>query len=88
MRKPAFDIFSGTPDTNACWLETVEGLSDARARMEVVAAQAPGQYFVFCTETQTVMAQTETFSKAKVKSNGASGLFRTHCMAQKASPIV
>ena len=45
--EPRFDIFSGQIDKNALWVETVEGLSNARERMEQIAAEKPGQVFHF-----------------------------------------
>jgi len=65
-----FDIFSGQIDKNALWIETVEGLSRARERMEQIAAEKPGQYFIFSPLSHAVLAQVETFagssnSKAK-----------------------
>jgi hypothetical protein len=63
MKEPSFDIFSGRPDKNALWIETVEGLSNARARMHDLAAQKPGQYFVFSTGGHAIIAQIETFKK-------------------------
>lgn len=57
-----FDIFSGQIDKNAMWIETVEGLSNARERMERIAAEKPGQYFVFSSLTHSVLAQVETFA--------------------------
>jgi hypothetical protein len=68
MKEPSFDIFSGAPNKDPVWLEAVEGLSNARARMHEIAAQTPGQYFVFSTGRRAVLAQTETFTKSKVKS--------------------
>ncbi len=47
MKEPSFDIFSGHPDKDAVWIETIQGLSNARARMHELAAQVPGDYFVF-----------------------------------------
>lgn len=69
-REPRFDIFSGQIDKNALWIETVEGLSSARERMEQIAAEKPGQYFIFSPLNHAVLAQIETFashsnSKAK-----------------------
>jgi hypothetical protein len=43
--KDTFDIFSGTAK-KAMWIEAVEGLSNARERMEQIAADKPGQYFI------------------------------------------
>ena len=63
MKEPTFEIFTGTSEKNGIWLETVEGLSDARARMEVIAANIPGQYFVFCTASHSILARIETFRR-------------------------
>lgn len=70
QREPRFDIFSGQIDNNALWIETVDGLSNARERMEQIAAEKPGQYFIFSPLSHAVLAQIETFagpsnSKAK-----------------------
>lgn len=61
MREPGFDIFTGTSDKDAIWLEAVEGLSHARARMYEIAAQIPGQYFIFSPSDHEILARTETF---------------------------
>jgi hypothetical protein len=69
-----FDIFSGTPDKDAVWVECVLGLSNARGRMEQIAAQKPGRYFLFSLLSHSVLSKTETFSKPKLvstKSNSA-----------------
>ena len=63
MKEPNCDFFSGVPDRNPVWLEAVQGLSNARARMHEIAAQTPGQYFVFSVGSRAVLAQTETFRK-------------------------
>jgi hypothetical protein len=62
-REPRFDIFSGQIDKNALWIETVEGLSNARERMEQIAAEKPGQYFIFSSLSHAVLAQVETFTR-------------------------
>ena len=59
--KDRFDIFSGTPK-NAMWIEAVEGLSNARDRMQQIAREQPGQYFLFCPSTHTVVSEIETFA--------------------------
>jgi hypothetical protein len=61
MKEPSFDIFTGTSDKDAIWLEAVEGLSNARARMHEIAAQIPGQYFIFSPGDHQILARTETF---------------------------
>jgi len=55
-----FDIFSGTLDKGAFWLEAVEGLDNAKRRMEVIAIKSPGKYFVFCDFSHSVVALTDT----------------------------
>jgi hypothetical protein len=58
---PAFEIFKGYyPDKEAVWLETVYGLGDARERMEQIASDAPGSYFVFSAHDNLVVAISDT----------------------------
>jgi len=59
-RLPAFGLFAGSGDKDAMWLETVEGLDNARNRMERLAAQVPGKYFVFSVPNRAVVAKTDT----------------------------
>ena len=47
MKEPTFDIFSRRSDNEAIWIQAVQGLSKARERMEQIAAQNPGKYFLF-----------------------------------------
>ncbi len=63
MKEPTFDIFYGTSDKDAVWLEAVEGFSAARERMEEIAARTPGQYFLFSPASHSILARTETFMK-------------------------
>jgi hypothetical protein len=65
MPDPMFDIFSGGPDKDPMWLDTVAGLSHARERMEQIAAKAPGHYFLFSTEAQTILAEIDTVKKSE-----------------------
>jgi hypothetical protein len=47
-------------DKNAQWVETVGGdLSAARERMQEIATQSPGSYFVFSGQDHSVLAKTE-----------------------------
>lgn len=66
MREPIFDIFTGTTMKNAIWLESVEGLSNARARMNEIAAQIPGRYFIWSCLSQTILIKVETVTKPEV----------------------
>ena len=73
MGQTIFDIFSGSEDNDARWIEVVEGLSNARQRIEELAADSPGRYFVFDSKTYSVVAQIDsrsvlTWPKSKVKS--------------------
>ena len=56
-----FDIFSGT-FKKAWWIEAVEGLSNARERMQQIAGEQPGQYFLFCPSTHASVCEIETFA--------------------------
>jgi hypothetical protein len=77
MKGPVFDIFSGFPKDNPRWLEAIIGLSNARERMEQIAAKKPGQYFISSIGTRSPVAQIETFrqfqpaQKDKATSNAA-----------------
>ena len=58
-----FDIFSGSVDKNAFWLERVEGLEKAKRRMEEIATKQPERYFLFCDFSHTVVAQIDAPSE-------------------------
>ena len=59
--KDVFDIFSGTRK-NAAWIETVEGLSAARERLQQISGEKPGQYFIFSALTRISVCEIETFA--------------------------
>lgn len=61
------DIFSGAIDKNPLWLERVEGLENAKRRMEEMATESPGGYFVFCDFSHTVIALIDTSSEETVR---------------------
>jgi len=73
LKVPVFDIFFGVPDKNV-WMETVAGLSNARKRMEAIAAQKPGQYFVFSPRDHTILAKIERQEKPKQQLDSKSGV--------------
>ena len=59
-KTPNFDIFAGHfGSTDILWIETVKGLADARSRMEEIAAQKPGPYFVFFAADHKVLAAVD-----------------------------
>jgi hypothetical protein len=72
MKEPTFDIFSGGPDKDPLWIETVEGLSNARERLDQIATLKPGQYFLFSFCSQTVLTRVETFKTAPAASKAKS----------------
>jgi hypothetical protein len=63
LKTESFDIFSGAVDENPVWLETVETLSGARQRMEEIATEMPGKYFLFSPLNQSILAQVWTFKR-------------------------
>lgn len=60
MSQPTFDIFSGTTDRDAMWMEAVDGLASARERMEEIARTRPGRYFVFAQRSCAILARIDT----------------------------
>jgi hypothetical protein len=60
MDGPVFDIFRGPSDQNAVWVEAVVGLSQARKRMEEIAAAKPGEYFIFGSSSHSILARIDT----------------------------
>ncbi|MGC2330279.1 MAG: hypothetical protein WA581_02400, partial [Candidatus Acidiferrales bacterium] len=57
--RETFDIFSGVLDQTPIWREAVEGIASARERMEQIAANRPGPYFVFCGLSHSVVAKID-----------------------------
>jgi len=72
MKVPRYHIFSGVRDKDALWLESVEGLGAANERMKERAAEKPGPYFIFCTDTHAVLASINTSSDNDIKDRRAS----------------
>jgi hypothetical protein len=60
--EPYFDIFSGArySGKEMKWIEAVPGLTNARERMEKLAAEKPGRYFLFSVSTDTILAKIDT----------------------------
>ena len=58
---PMYHIFSGRfPETRVLWLESVVGFGAARERMQRLAAQKPGPYFIFSTNIHVVLATIDS----------------------------
>ena len=61
MNVPWFDIFEGDFGNNdVLWIEAVEGLGAAKQRMDEIALERPGRYFVFYSQGHAVLASTNT----------------------------
>ena len=57
----ALDIFSGRfGEKDVVWRGTAEGLGAARDRMLQFAANQPGAYFVFSSDSQLIVAAVDT----------------------------
>ena len=71
--EPTYQIFSGcySHDRDVLWLESVVGLADAQERMQTLAAQKPGPYFVFCTHSHAVLAIIDTAARRRVNEGAA-----------------
>lgn len=60
MKEPIFDVFSGTSEKDAVWRESVEGLSNAQQRMEQLAVNVPGAYFLYSPMSRSILSKTNT----------------------------
>jgi hypothetical protein len=60
MPVPTFQIFLGYFEKDPLWLEAVQDLRAASARMKERAEEFPGPYFIFCPKTQSVLASIDT----------------------------
>jgi hypothetical protein len=45
--KMTYDIFRDLPESGPIWIEAVQGLEDARARLVKLLETRPGDYFVY-----------------------------------------
>jgi len=53
----AFDILRKLPDGGIVWIEAAKDLESARERIGWFATYKPGEYVVFCQETQSIVAR-------------------------------
>ena len=65
--EPRFGIFSGTFDSDAIWIETVSGFDSARERMQQLATQRPGEYFLFSVHGRGIRASIDTSKLARIE---------------------
>ena len=57
MPTAQFDILRRHEDGSFLWLETAQQIEIARARLEALYAQSPGNYFVFDQKSQQIVAK-------------------------------
>jgi hypothetical protein len=50
-----FDIFATLPDGSPLWLEAVEGLDEAKKRLDGLVRSRPGNYFIYSEKTGGVV---------------------------------
>jgi len=69
---PMYHIFSGLfPETDVSWLESVVGFYAAHERMQRIAAQKPGAYFIYSTNIHAVLATIDSTPAPHVNEGAA-----------------
>lgn len=58
-----FDIFRRLPDGKPLWIESVQGLRAATARLEYLAAATPGDYFLYSEKSGGMVDIGETIQQ-------------------------
>ena len=65
---PVFNIFCGRfGEKDVVWLGAAEGLDAARKGMFHFAENQPGEYFVFSSDSQLIVAAVDTSRLLKAK---------------------
>jgi len=62
--QPLFHLFSGG-EKNALWVGAVTDAAMAQERIEEMARETPGRYFVFSSENEAVVAVVDSSSIAR-----------------------
>jgi hypothetical protein len=57
MPAPQWDILRRERDGSFIWMEAVQDLNTAKARLAELIAAAPGEYFVFDQRSQEIVAK-------------------------------
>jgi hypothetical protein len=93
-----FDILKKLPDGGIVWIESVKDLEAAQARIRLFATYKPGEYVIFCQQTQSVIsmpwvtfARRDQGNKTDAKRPRKEAKTRPHSGAQakpKASQII
>jgi hypothetical protein len=74
MEESSFDIFSGMSRRHGHFIESVQGLMNARERMWEIADEKAGCYFIYSNSHRSILIKIETFEKkqsAKAKAKKA-----------------
>ena len=50
-----FDIFKKLPDGRPLWVKAVDGLEEARVQLARLAANSPGEYFIYSVRNGCVV---------------------------------
>ena len=58
--EPLFHIYASAEDNRSEWLEAVPGLGNARERLEEIAREKPGRYFVLSPHSGATVAASDT----------------------------
>jgi len=66
MSVPTFDIFHGSLNNGALWIESADGLTSAVELMNESARKRPGVYFVFDLHHQEILATVDSSRKPMV----------------------
>lgn len=56
----SFDIYRGMTEDGAVWVGSVAGLSKALHRAEEIAADIPGQYFLFDPRSRSILMKLDS----------------------------
>ena len=53
-----FDIFKRLPDGKPLWIESIEGLAQARRRFAELTSTKPGEYFIYSEQRGEVIERS------------------------------
>lgn len=62
IMKATYDIFRELPDSSPIWIESVQGLENAKVRLSNLIKSRPGGYFVYDPEAAKIVATAMAFA--------------------------
>jgi hypothetical protein len=65
MPTPQLDILKRTEDGSFVWMEAANDLSGAKARLQQLVDNTPGEYFVFDQRSQQIVAKMASTRSAE-----------------------